>query len=202
MDSRQKKALLLASFNPGKLKEMRDFLSSLPFEVFGLDRLDGLKPCAEAGNTFEENARHKAEYYSQFSEALTLADDSGLVVDSLNGQPGIHSARFISESATDEERYREVLFRMRGVPSQKRTARFWCCIALARGGRMLDIFEGTVEGVIVDEPRGEDGFGYDPIFLVPELGKTLAELEPSEKLVVSHRGRALQKLLAVLPKGV
>jgi len=200
MDSGGKKALLLASFNPGKVKELRDFLSSLPFDIIGLEVIPGLQPPSETGSSFAENARQKAEYYSRFSEALTIADDSGLVVDALNGQPGIHSARFVSETASDEQRYREVLFRMRNVPGQKRTARFICCIVLARQGRALDIFEGTVEGVILPEPRGENGFGYDPIFLVPEVGKTLAELEPSEKLDVSHRGQALRKLSSALLK--
>jgi XTP/dITP diphosphohydrolase len=200
IDSKETRALLLASFNPGKVKEIRDYLSTLPFDIFGLEVIPGLQPCPEIGSSFAENARHKAEYYSQFSVALTIADDSGLVVDALDGQPGIHSARFVSESATDEERYREVLFRMRNVPSHKRTARFVCCIVMAREGRMLDIFEGTVEGLIVREPRGENGFGYDPIFLFPKLSKTLAELDPSEKLVVSHRGQALQKLFPALQK--
>jgi XTP/dITP diphosphohydrolase len=200
IDFREGKALLLASFNPGKVKEMQDFLSSLPFDISGLEVIPGLQPCLEMGSSFAENARQKAEYYSQFSEALTISEDSGLVVGALDGQPGIHSARFVSESATDEERYREVLFRMRNVPSHERTARFVCCVVMAREGTMLDIFEGTVEGLIVREPRGENGFGYDPIFLVPKLGKTLAQLDPSEKLAVSHRGQALRKLLPSLLK--
>jgi XTP/dITP diphosphohydrolase len=179
---------------------MKDFLSALPFDIFGLEVIPGLQPCLEIGSSFAENARQKAEYYSQFSEVLTIADDSGLVVDALDGQPGIYSARFVSESATDEERYREVLFRMRNVPSHERTARFVCCVVMALEGTMLDIFEGTVEGLIVREPRGENGFGYDAIFLVPKLGKTLAELGPSVKLAVSHRGQALQKLFPALQK--
>ena len=190
--------ILIATFNPGKVIEIKEFLSSLPIRTIDLNALRGLKPCLEPGSTFEENARHKARYYSRFSPALTLADDSGLVVDALNGNPGIHSARFISESATDEERCREVLFQMRAVSEERRSARFVCCMALARQGKLLDIFEGTVEGLIGYEPRGTNGFGYDPIFLISEVGKTMAELQPVEKLEVNQRGRALRKLGAAL----
>ncbi|PYV90052.1 MAG: non-canonical purine NTP pyrophosphatase, RdgB/HAM1 family [Acidobacteria bacterium] len=188
------RTILIATFNRGKVNEINQFLSSLPIRGIDLHKLPGLAPCFERGGTFEENACQKARYYSQFSPALTLSDDSGLVVDALNGQPGVHSARFISEWATDEERNREVLFQMRAVPEERRSARFVCCMALARRGKLLDIFGGTVEGLIGQEPQGESGFGYDPIFFIPEVGKTMAELEPIEKLRVSHRGRALRKL--------
>jgi XTP/dITP diphosphohydrolase len=190
--------ILVATFNVGKVSEIKEFLSSLAIRTIDLHTLPGLTPCLEKGSTFEENARHKARYYSQFSPALTLADDSGLVVDALSGKPGIHSARFISEKATDEERNREVLFQMRTVSEERRSARFVCCMALARQGKLLDIFDGTVEGLIGYEPRGENGFGYDPIFFVPQIGKTMAELESLEKLRVSHRGQALRKLAAAL----
>jgi XTP/dITP diphosphohydrolase len=190
--------LLVATFNPGKVKEIEEFLSSFSIRVIGLNTLSSLKPCSEVGKSFKENACQKAQYYSRFSSALTLADDSGLVVDALDGQPGIHSARFVSQSATDEERYREVLFRMREVPEDKRSARFVCCIALACQGKLLDVCEGYIEGIIAREPRGTYGFGYDPIFLLPKLGKTMAQLEPAEKLKISHRGRALEKVAAVL----
>src|SRR2546422_4144296 len=192
------RTILIATFNRGKVNEINQFLSSLPIRGIDLHKLPGLAPCFERGGTFEENARQKARYYSQFSPALTLADDSGLVVDALNGKPGIHSARFISETATDEERNLEVLFQMRAVSEERRSARFVCCMGLARQGKLLDIFEGTVEGLIGYEPQGTNGFGYDPIFLIPEVGKTMAELQPVEKLEGSHRGRDLRKLGAAL----
>jgi XTP/dITP diphosphohydrolase len=186
--------LLIATVNPGKVTEIRQFLSSFPLQVTGLETLTDITPCQETGATFAENARQKAEYYSQFAGGLTLADDSGLVVNALDGNPGVHSARFVSPSATDEERYREVLRLMDAVPEASRQARFVCCLALARRGKFLDLFEGIVEGLITREPRGEQGFGYDPIFLIPEIGNTMAELAAEKKLLVSHRGMALQKL--------
>jgi XTP/dITP diphosphohydrolase len=190
--------LLIATGNPGKVAEIRQFLSSLPIHLVGLETLVDVAPCAETGTTFEENARQKAEYYSQFTSWLTLADDSGLIVDALEGNPGVGSARFVSPSATDEERYREVLRLMNEVPEANRQARFVCCLALAKKGKFLDLFEGIVEGMITHEPKGEHGFGYDPIFLIPEVGSTMAELEPQEKLGLSHRGIALKKMADAL----
>jgi XTP/dITP diphosphohydrolase len=190
--------LLIATANLGKVREIRQFLSSFPLHVIGFETLTNVTPCLETGATFAENARQKAEYYSQFAAGLTLADDSGLLVDALDGNPGVRSARFVSLSATDEERYREVLRLMDAVPEESRQARFVCCLALARRGKFLDLFEGIVEGQITCEPRGQDGFGYDPIFLVPEVGNTMAELEPEKKLVLSHRGMALKKLADAL----
>ncbi len=186
--------LLIATFNRGKLREFHDYLAGLPFEVTGLQSLPGISPSAEDGDTFELNARQKAGYYSRFFPGLTLADDSGLVVDALGGEPGVHSARYVSPSASDEERCREILTRLQNVAKPDRAARFVCCLALARKGGVIRIFEGTVEGEIAREPRGNNGFGYDPIFLVPRLGRTMAELSAAEKLKVSHRGEALRKM--------
>ena len=191
--------LLIATANRGKLSEFQQFLSSFPVRVIGLETLVDVAACFETGSTFAENARQKAEYYSQFTSRLTLADDSGLVVDALDGSPGVRSARFVSSSATDEERYREVLRLLDAVPDTSRQARFVCCLALARRGKFLDLFEGIVQGLITREPRGKHGFGYDPIFHIPEVGNTMAELEPEEKLVLSHRGIALKKLVDALP---
>ncbi|MEW5978808.1 MAG: RdgB/HAM1 family non-canonical purine NTP pyrophosphatase [Acidobacteriota bacterium] len=191
--------LVLASGNPGKLRELQDCLGSLRWSVVGLGGLGQVLPCQETGSTFEENARLKAVYYSGFSPHLTLADDSGLVVDALEGRPGVLSARFVSPDATDEQRYLEVLRQLQNVPDAERTARFVCCLALARNGQVLSIFDGVVEGVIARAPLGSQGFGYDPIFYLPELGRTMAELEPEEKNRSSHRGRALRKLMAELP---
>ena len=186
--------LLVATFNSGKLREFQEYLAGLPFEVTGLGSLSDVSPSPEDGETFEQNARQKASYYSRLFRGLTLADDSGLIVDGLGGAPGIHSARYLGVSATDEERCREILKGLEKVARPYRTARFVCCLALARQGTVIQTFEGTVEGEIAHEPRGSNGFGYDPIFLLPELNRTMAELSGSEKLAISHRGHALRKM--------
>ena len=188
------RTLLIATHNSGKLKEFQQFLSSHAVHLVGLDALAEIEVCRETGSTFRENARQKAEYYSQFTSHLTAADDSGLVIDALDGRPGVFSARFLGSFASDEDRCREVLRLISNVPDEHRVARFVCCLALARRGKLLDVFEGTVDGVIIHELRGEFGFGYDSIFLIPEVGKTMAELEPEEKLRLSHRGVALNRL--------
>ncbi len=190
--------LLVATFNPGKFKEMQLSLAALPLQLVSLATLPGVKPAPEEGTTFEANARQKAVYYSRFTEWLTLADDSGLLVDALGGQPGIYSARYVSEQATDEERCQEILAQLSRAVAPRRTARFECCVALARAGVVLEVFRGTLEGLIRREARGRNGFGYDPIFQVPELGRSLAELTPEEKLRISHRGRALQEVRKAL----
>ena len=194
--------LLVATFNPGKLREFHDYLAGLPLDVIGLQSLPDLSPSPEDGNTFEQNAQQKARYYSRFFPGLTLADDSGLVVDALGGEPGIYSARYVSPSATDEQRCCEILARLQNVPDLGRTARFVCSLALARQGKVIQTFEGTVEGEIAREQRGENGFGYDPIFLFPKLNRTMAELSAADKLAVSHRGQALRKMGEYLRSGV
>ena len=195
-------SLLVATFNPGKLREFHDYLAGLPLDVIGLQSLPDVSPSPEDGNTFEQNAQQKARYYSRFSPGLTLADDSGLVVDALGGEPGIYSARYLSPSATDEQRCCEILARLQNVPDLGRTARFVCSLALARQGKVIQTFEGTVEGEIAREQRGENGFGYDPIFLFPKLNRTMAELSAADKLAVSHRGQALRKMGEYLRSGV
>lgn len=194
--------LLVATFNPGKLREFHDYLAGLPLDVIGLQSLPDVSPSPEDGNTFEQNAQQKARYYSRFFPGLTLADDSGLVVDALGGEPGIYSARYLSPSATDEQRCCEILARLQNVPDLGRTARFVCSLALARQGKVIQTFEGTVEGEIAREQRGENGFGYDPIFLFPKLNRTMAELSAADKLAVSHRGQALRKMGEYLRSGV
>ena len=194
--------LLVATFNPGKLREFHDYLAGLPFDVTGLKGLPGVSPSPEDGDTFELNARQKAGYYSQFFPGLTLADDSGLVVDALGGEPGVYSARYVNPSATDEQCCREILTRIRKIAKPDRAARFVCCLALARQGKVIQVFVGTVEGEITNEPRGNNGFGYDPIFLFPRLGRTMAELSAAEKLEVSHRGEALRKMSEYLRSGI
>jgi XTP/dITP diphosphohydrolase len=198
MSSRLLPTLLVATFNAGKIREIQSLVEAIPCRVLGLESLQPVEPSREDGNTFEANARQKAIYYSQHFPHLTLADDSGLVIDALGGQPGVNSARFVSASATDRRRCQEILRQLETVPDQKRNARFVCCLAVAKSGRVLKVFKGTVEGLIAREPRGKNGFGYDPIFLIPELGRTTAELTPDEKNRVSHRGEAMRKFKAWL----
>jgi XTP/dITP diphosphohydrolase len=194
--------LLVATLNPGKLREFRDYLTGLPFTVAGLHSFPSVSPSPENGETFEENARQKASYYSRLFPGLTLADDSGIVVDALDGEPGVYSARYLSPSATDAERCLEIMRRMRNVAEPERSARFVCCLALAHQGEVIETFDGTIEGQITYEIRGSNGFGYDPIFLLPKLNRTMAELSAAEKLEVSHRGQALRKLSGYLRTGV
>ena len=145
--------------------------------------------------TFADNARKKALHYSRFTDGSVLADDSGLAVDALRGAPGIKSRRFAGPAATDADNNVKLLGLLSAVPAAKRTARFVCELVLARGGELRAQFRGVAEGLILSEPRGEGGFGYDPLFLDPETGKTFAELLPEEKLARSHRGRAFRALL-------
>lgn len=190
--------LLVATFNRGKLKEMMSSLAMTPFELVSLEAVPGVTPAPEEGTTFEANARQKAVHYSRFTELATVADDSGLLVDALGGRPGVYSARYLSERASDAERCRKILEELDRVEDARRTARFECWIALAQQGVVLEVFRGTLRGVIGRDLRGDNGFGYDPIFQVPERGCSLAELSPEEKLRISHRGRALRKLRQAL----
>jgi len=166
-------------------------LSDLPFEVRSLSDYPPMPEPEEIGATFEQNAGIKALAAANHTGELALADDSGLVIDALGGAPGIHSSRFAGEGASDEERNAKVLELMKDVPDDERTARFTAAAAVAEPGRLIGTVEGTVEGRIVREPRGKNGFGYDPIFCVPKLGRTAAELLPEEKDRISHRGKAL-----------
>ena len=183
--------LLLATSNPGKITEIAGLLSGLPCQVIGLSDLSQWLPTvAETGATFTENALVKAEHYYALTGLTTLADDSGLEVDALGGAPGIYSARYAGEGASDATRLAKLLAEMRDVPDGKRTARFVCSLALV-GPQWKRTFEGRCEGMIAREPRGSGGFGYDPIFVDLELGRTFAELTREEKATRSHRGRAL-----------
>ena len=186
------RSLLLATTNQHKLEEYRAIFSDLPFKLLSLSDIHLDLDVEETGSTFAENAALKARTYAEASSLLTLADDSGLEIDALEGAPGIYSARFAGRETSYAERFRIVLERLKGLPTEQRTARFRCAIALAEPSGLIRIVEGTIEGVIADSPRGEHGFGYDPIFLVPELGKTTAELPPEQKNFISHRGRAAQ----------
>ena len=184
------RTLLLATSNQHKLEELRAILSDLPFKLLSLKDLQLDMLVEETGATFAENAELKARAYAQASGMLTLADDSGLEIDALGGAPGVRSARYLGRETTYEERFRKIVEQLNGLPMDQRTARFRCVIALADPSGSTRIVEGVIEGVIADAPRGKNGFGYDPIFFVPELGKTLAELAPEQKNRISHRGRA------------
>jgi XTP/dITP diphosphohydrolase len=184
------RTLLLATTNRHKLQEYRAIFSDLPYKLLSLHDIQLDMDVEETGTTFQENAELKALACARASGMLSLADDSGLEIDKLGGAPGVYSARFISPQTSYEERFRVIFERLQGVPFEERTARFRCVITLAEPSGYHRSVEGTIEGVITEAPRGNNGFGYDPIFLVPELGKTTAELAPEEKNRISHRGRA------------
>lgn len=190
--------LLLASNNPGKVGEFRQLLSGCGWEIVTPAEVGLELEVDETGQTYAENATMKAEAYARASGLVTLADDSGIEVDALGGRPGPFSARYAGPDRTDAERVQALLAELAGVPDEERGARFRCVIALADPAGRVELVEGTVEGRIAHEPRGENGFGYDPIFLLPERGMTTAELPPEEKNAVSHRGVAARKARAVL----
>lgn len=184
--------LLLATTNPGKIRELKKILGDEGFELTGLGEWETQEEL-ETGSTFAENALLKARYYYRVSGMPTIADDSGLAVDALNGAPGVYSARFAGANATDEERNRKLLEEMKEVADEKRGAEFVCVAALVwEGGEK--IFTGTARGRLTREPRGAGGFGYDPLFFYEPFGKTFAELTHQEKTAVSHRGKAFQQL--------
>ena len=193
--------LLAATSNPGKLRELRDALEPCGIDVVGLDALPDITPIEETGTTFEENARLKAIAYSHCTALPVLADDSGLEVDALGGAPGVLSARFGGEGLDDAGRCALLLDRLAGSPLERRTARFRCVLAVARAGAVLGTFEGVVEGVITDAPRGTAGFGYDPVFFHPPSRRTFAELSVAEKRAVSHRGAATRELARASQEG-
>ena len=181
--------LYCATSNPGKLREFQ--LAAGPDWEF--TPLTGIPPCEETGETFEQNAMEKALYYSRHAPGLLFAEDSGLEVDALGGAPGVRSARFAGEGASDAENNRLLIERLRGVTD--RSARYVCAIALAEAGKALRTFRGEVEGKIAEEPRGSNGFGYDPYFYYGPFGMTLGEAAPERKLAVSHRGVALRRMV-------
>jgi len=182
--------LLIATRNRGKKREYAGLLQGLEVELIGLDDLGVTKTIKEDGASYTENALLKARGYAAATGLLTLADDSGLEVDALDGAPGVLTARYAGEGATDEQRYLLLLEQLKDVPHEHRTARFRCVIALAWPDGRVEITEGVYEGLITREPRGEHGFGYDPVFYVLEYGCTMAELPPEIKNRISHRARA------------
>ncbi len=186
--------VLVATGNPGKLEELKDGLRPLGWTLESLDAF-GLVLPEETGLTFEDNALLKAAYAAQHSGLVALADDSGLEVDALEGEPGVFSARYGGKK-TDTERNLYLLERLRGVPEAARTARFVAVLVLAYPDGRVEVFRGETEGRILEAPRGSHGFGYDPLFYVPEAGKTFAEMRHEEKARYSHRGKALRALIS------
>ncbi len=185
-----------ATGNPGKLREFRQAAQQFAIEIQELPGLAQLPPCEETGRTFEQNAILKARYYGAHAPGLLFADDSGLDVDALDGAPGVHSARYAGPGATDALNNALLVGNMRG--RENRRARFVCVIALANRGELLRTFRGTVEGEILEAPRGSGGFGYDPLFYYPPYGRSLGEVSLEEKMAVSHRGKALTALFRYL----
>jgi XTP/dITP diphosphohydrolase len=195
--------VLIATSNPGKLRDFAGAAQVHGIEIAGIPNFASLPTPVEDGKTFEENARKKAEEYSLAARSeIVVADDSGLEVDALNGAPGVHSARYAADqphlvgSNTDDEANNDRLLReLSQVAPAKRTGRFVCVLAAARNGKTVATFRGTAEGIILDSPLGNNGFGYDPLFYFPQIGKTFAELSPEEKARYSHRGAAFLQFL-------
>jgi len=192
--------LLLATSNKGKITEFRYLFQGLSLEL--VTPVDvGITRTIEEGNiSMEDNACKKADFYAGLSGLITLADDSGLEVDALGGEPGIQSARYAGDNASDSDRIKFLLEKLKGISREKRTARFRCIIAMATPVQVLATFEGECEGIITFEPKGDNGFGYDPIFYFPEYDKTMAELPSDIKNTISHRARAAQKAYPVLKR--
>ncbi len=188
----------LASSNRGKVRELAALAASEDVQLEPLPGHDKLPKFPENEPSFALNALEKALHYSRAADGLVVADDSGIVLDALGGRPGVHSARYAGPKATDEDNNRKLLEELRGVLEEKRTARYICVLALARRNRTLALFSAACEGRILETPQGSGGFGYDPLFFFPPLGKTMAELEVAEKNQHSHRGQAFRKLLAYL----
>ena len=194
--------IIIATTNEGKMKEVRALLAHKDVEIMSMKEAGIDIDIEENGTTFEENAAIKAGTVRDHTGCLCLSDDSGLVIDCLNGEPGIYSARYLGHDTPYEEKNRMIIERLKDVPEEKRTARFVCAVAAAfPDGRVITV-KDTMEGRIAFAPAGNGGFGYDPIFFFPPAGKTSAELTPEEKNAVSHRGKALRKMVAILEKEI
>lgn len=190
--------LALATGNPGKLKELRELLKDMPLELLSPEQIGVAFDVAETGSTYQQNAAIKALSLAEKSGLLALADDSGLEVEALNGQPGVMSARFGGQSLSDEQRCLLLLSKMQGIPRWKRAARFVCVMALATPEGRIETRTGTCQGIINDTLAGANHFGYDPIFFIPELNKTMAQLSFDEKNLFSHRRHAADKIKDLL----
>ena len=190
--------LLIATRNAGKLKEISGLIAGTLLRTVSLADVGVDREVEETGETFEANAALKASTYARLSGLPTLADDSGLEVDALDGEPGVRSSRYAGDEATDADRVAFLLGRLQNEGRGPWRARFRCVIAIAWGHDEVELHPGVCEGMVIDTPRGSNGFGYDPVFLIPELGRTMAELSPAEKNQVSHRGAAVRKAAAAL----
>ena len=186
--------MIVATRNKGKIREIREALKGLGLRIHALSDFSGIPEIEEDGKSFAENALKKARFYSKYFGKVTIADDSGLEVDGLNGSPGIYSARYAGEGASSQENNRKLLGEMEDLPISKRGARFKCILAVASPGGREVIAEGSCKGRIGFREKGKRGFGYDPLFVLPKSKKTMAELSLVEKNRISHRGKALRKL--------
>jgi len=193
--------LLVATTNQDKLREIRSLLAGVDVELLTLRDLAAIAEPEETGDTFQENARLKARYYAAASGLMTIAEDSGLVIDSLDGEPGVRSARFLRPDASYVERFDVILRRLAEHPERGRAARFLCAVTVVEDDRILFETIGTIEGEIADAPRGRGGFGYDPIFFYPPYGTSLAEVSEDAKLAVAHRGDAFRAVAEWLRRG-
>ena len=192
--------LIVASGNAHKIREIKELTANLDLEIIGLAEAGQVPPVEEDGATFQENAAKKALETARYLGQWVLADDSGLEVDALDGAPGVYSARFAGEGRGDAANNELLLSRLGQLPLEERSAQFRCVMALASPQGELQFSEGVCRGVIGFEPRGANGFGYDPLFIVPELGRTFAELSSEEKNRISHRSRAIEGMLAILSR--
>lgn len=192
--------LIFATGNEHKMVEIREILGELPVEILSMKDVGIKADIVENGNTFEENALIKAKEVCKLAGEMVLADDSGLEIDYLNGEPGIYSARYMGEDTSYRIKNQNLIDRLEGVPDEKRTARFVCAIAAAFPDGRSFVVRGTIEGIIGYEERGTNGFGYDPIFYLPERGVSTAEIPPEEKNSISHRGDALRKMKELLER--
>ena len=192
--------LIFATGNEHKMVEIREILGELPVEILSMKDVGIKADIVENGNTFEENALIKAKEVCKLAGEMVLADDSGLEIDYLNGEPGIYSARYMGEDTSYHIQNQNLIDRLEGVPDEKRTARFVCAIAAAFPDGRSFVVRGTIEGIIGYEERGTNGFGYDPIFYLPERGVSTAEIPPEEKNSISHRGNALRKMKELLER--
>jgi XTP/dITP diphosphohydrolase len=198
LSSPQPSQVFLASSNPGKLREYRVLAGDSPVELALLPNFNEIPPFEETAPTFAENSAGKALYYSRFAMGIVLADDSGLVVPALGGAPGVFSARYSGPGASDSDRVQKLLREMNALNGDDRKARFVCVTTLAQDGRAVAVLSDSAEGVIAKVPKGSGGFGYDPVFFFPQLGRTYAEITREEKNQYSHRGRAFRKAIAYL----
>ena len=194
------KRMIFATGNENKMKEIREILGALPLEILSMKEAGVSADIVEDGKTFEENALIKARAICKLAGEMVLADDSGLEIDYLNKEPGIYSARYMGEDTSYHIKNKSLIDRLEGVPDEKRTARFVCEIAAVFPDGKELVVRGTVEGIIGYEEKGENGFGYDPIFYLPERGCTTAELPPEEKNSISHRGNALRLMKELLER--